>query len=140
MCLEGDDILIASHNDRQPLILVVEEDEDNLLLISHVLIYFQHSFIVATNAKAAVDIAEEKQPNLILLELLLSQTNGLELIHVLKHGKLTKNIPIVAVTALARKEARSAVLAAGCDDYLIKPYYLNDLDRTIRYFLNAQHL
>ena len=139
-CLERNDILIASYNARQPLILVVEENEDNLVLICHVLIYFHHSFIAATNAEAALDIAEKKQPNLILLEPLFSQTNGLELIHDLKHGKFTQNIPIVAVTALARKEHRSAVLAAGCDDYLGKPYYLNDLDRIIRYFLNARHL
>lgn len=116
ICLKSEAInTLTSDNHQNPFVLVVEENEDNLLLICHTLIYFKHSYVVATNAEAALKIAEKKQPHLILLELLFSKTNGLELIHDLKHGKLTKNIPLVAVTALARQEDRFAVLAAGCD-------------------------
>ena len=140
MCLKREVVKISFCNERQPLILVVEENKDDLLLISNVLIHFQHSFVVATNAEAALNIAEAKQPTLILLELLFSQTNGLELIHDLKYGKLTKNIPIIAVTAFALEEDRSAVLAAGCDGYLSKPYFLNDLERIIHHFLKVRYL
>jgi DNA-binding response OmpR family regulator len=74
----------------------------------------------------------------MLIDIVLPGINGLELVHDLKHGKSTQNIPIIALTALARPEDRELILAAGCDDYLCKPYLLDELDRKIRYHLSSQ--
>jgi DNA-binding response OmpR family regulator len=63
-------------------------------------------------------------------------SNGLELIHDLRHGKLTSQIPIIAVTALARKKDRDRLLAAGCNDYICKPYLIDELNQKIRYHLS----
>lgn len=124
--------LIKKSIHNTPLILVVEDDEDNLLFISHALIFFQYTFITAKDAQTALSLAKQYQPDLILLDIMLPQVNGLELVHDLRHGKLTQTIPIVAVTALASEEDRDRLLASGCNGYLSKPYLLDDLDSTIR--------
>ena len=117
-----------------PIILVVEDDRDNLLFISHTLIFFQYNFIVATEAKAAIDLASNYSIDLILLDLLLPDADGLELVRTLKQSNLTKDIPIIAITALAQEEDLERVLAAGCDDYLCKPYLIDDLNDKICFF------
>ncbi|MBE9169598.1 response regulator [Pleurocapsales cyanobacterium LEGE 06147] len=124
--------LIKKSIHNTPLILVVEDDEDNLLFISHALIFFKYTFLTAKDAQTALSLAKQYQPNLILLDIMLPQVNGLELVHDLRHGKLTQTIPIVAVTALASEEDRDRLLASGCNGYLSKPYLLDDLDSIIR--------
>jgi CheY-like chemotaxis protein len=121
-----------------PLILVVEDDEDNLILISHALIFFKYTFITANNAQTALEIAKKHQLDLIIVDIVLRDMNGLELVHDLRHGKSTKNLPIIAVTALARKEDHELLLATGCNDYLCKPYLIDELDEEIRYNLPPQ--
>ncbi|AFZ36444.1 response regulator receiver protein [Stanieria cyanosphaera PCC 7437] len=121
-----------------PLILVVEDDEDNLILISHALIFFKYTFITANNAQTALELAKNHQLDLIIVDIVLRDRNGLELVHDLKHGKSTKNLPIIAVTALARKEDQNLLLAAGCNDYLCKPYLIDELNEKIRYNLPPQ--
>lgn len=121
-----------------PLILVVEDDEDNLLLISHTLIFFKYTFITANKAETALNIVKNNQIDLIIVDIVLKDMNGLELVHDLKHGKSTKDIPIIAVTALSRTEDRDRVLAVGCNDYLCKPYLIDELNEKIRYNLPPQ--
>ena len=117
---------------------MIEENEDNLLLISHVLIFYQHIFVTASDAQTALEIAREHQPYLILIELLFFHTNGLELVRKLKENNLTQNIPIVAVTALAKSEDRYIALNAGCDDYITKPYLIEQINHIIYRFKNSK--
>jgi CheY-like chemotaxis protein len=121
--------------ERKPLILVVEDDEDNLLVISHTLIFFEHNFITASEIKTALELATNHQIDLILVDIVLGKTNGLQLIRKLKQQQSTRNIPIIALTALSRNRERESILEAGCDDYLCKPYLIDDLDKKIRDFL-----
>ncbi|BAU66994.1 Response regulator receiver domain protein [Stanieria sp. NIES-3757] len=123
---------------KYPLILVVEDDEDNLILISHALIFFKYTFITANNAQTALNLTKKFPLDLIIVDIVLRDMNGLELVHDLRHGKSTKNIPIIAVTALSRTEDRELLFAAGCNDYLCKPYLIDELDQKIRYNLPPQ--
>ena len=126
---------IQALDSKVPIILVVEDDRDNLLFISHTLIFFRHTFIVAATASTAIDLATNYSIDLILLDLLLPDVNGLELVRTLKQSNLTKDIPIVAITALVQEEDVERALAAGCDDYLTKPYLIDDLNNKICSFL-----
>lgn len=125
--------------EKAPIILVVEDNEDNLLLISHALILFQYNFVTATDIQTALSIIKYYQPDLILLDIVLAGENGLELVRHLKQNKLHKhnlNIPIIAITALAKKEDCDHLLAEGCDEYLIKPYLLQDLNNKISRYIS----
>lgn len=135
MDVQADKRRIQAANTNVPIILVVEDDRDNLLFICHTLIFFQHNFIVATEAKTAVDLASNYSIDLILLDLVLPDANGFDLVRTLKQDKLTKDIPIIAITALAKEQDLERALAAGCDDYLSKPYLIDDLNEKIRSLL-----
>lgn len=118
-----------------PIILVVEDEIDNLLLISHVLIFLKFSFITAREGKAALELATKYKVDLVLLDLVLPDTNGFELATLLRQNELTQEMPIIAISALAQQQDRDRALSFGCNDYLTKPYLIEDLQRKI-----CQHL
>ncbi|MDZ8027522.1 MAG: response regulator [Nostoc sp. SerVER01] len=125
-------------NSHQPLILVVEDNDDSLLLISYALESIGCRFICQTDCSATVLVAKEYQPDLILLDILLPGLSGIDVAYHLKQEPLTYNIPVVAVTALASKEDRERILKAGFDDYISKPYMIEDLEAVIRRALEGK--
>jgi two-component system cell cycle response regulator DivK len=120
---------------QRPLILVVEDDEDNLLLLNSTLTLFGWEFISTTSGKTALALAKSHTPDLILLDILLPDLNGLEVITQLKQDYRTKTIPVIAVTALAKTEDRNRLLLAGFQDYISKPYMLDHIEASIRHHL-----
>lgn len=74
-------------------------------------------------------------PDLILLDIVLSEINGIEIARILKEDKLTNHIPIIAVTGLALANEREKIQQSGCDDYLCKPFLISELEAKIDSFL-----
>ena len=126
---------IQAEDSDVPIILVVEDEIDNLLLISHVLIFLRFNFITAREGKAALELATKYKIDLVLLDLVLPNTNGFELVSLLRQNKLTREMPIIAVSALAKQQDRDRALSFGCNDYLTKPYLIEDLRRKICHYL-----
>lgn len=123
----------------QPLVLAVDDDEDNLLLLTEVLTPLNCSIITASYGQQALNLALEQQPALILLDVMLPDISGMEVVRQLKQNPHTSDIPVIAVTALARKEDRDRLFLAGCDDYVSKPYMLDDLEAVINYHLTTRY-
>lgn len=121
----------------QPLILAVDDDEDNLLLLTEVLTPLECIVITAIDGRQALELAKERQPALILLDAMLPDISGIAVVQQLKKNPQTMNIPVVAVTALARPEDRALLLLAGCNDYVSKPYMLDDIEAVIHHHLVA---
>jgi CheY-like chemotaxis protein len=123
----------------QPLILAVDDDEDNLILLTEVLEPMKCSFMTARQGYTALELAESYQPDLILLDVMLPDFNGLEVVHRLRQNPQTMTIPVIAVTALARAEDREHLLLAGCNDYISKPYMLDELEAVIYRYLQKKN-
>lgn len=121
-----------------PIILVVEDDKDNLLFLSHALIFLGYSFVTATEGQAAFDLAAKYDIDLALVDLVLSDISGFELVNNLRQNNSTKDMSIIAVSALVREQYRDLALKSGCDDYLNKPYLIDDLKRKIDHFLQTR--
>ncbi|WP_231295572.1 response regulator [Gloeocapsa sp. PCC 7428] len=117
---------------RQPLVLAVDDNEDNLQLLAQLLMLIECSHITATDGQTAVIMAQNYQPNLILLDMMLPDLDGIEVVSRLKQNPETMEIPIVAVTAMAREEDQQRFLRAGCKEYIKKPYIIEELEATIR--------
>ncbi|PSB22312.1 hypothetical protein C7B61_19720 [filamentous cyanobacterium CCP1] len=115
-----------------PLILVVEDDDDNLLLIRYALESFGCRFVGQEDSRNALHTAKECKPDLILMDILLPNVDGIQLVQHLKQDEATRDIPVIAVTALAKLEDRENLLLAGFVDYVSKPYMLDDLEAAIR--------
>lgn len=120
----------------RPLILVVEDDDDNLLLLSYAIETFGCQFIGQSNSKAAFMSAKLYQPDLILLDILMPEVDGIQLLQHFKQDASTCKIPAIAVTALARTEDRETLLQFGFTDYISKPYMLEDLEALIHHHLH----
>jgi len=127
-------------NDRvgsdRPLILAADDNVDNLLLLIYALEVFGFSQISTLEGEMVLRLAQQYRPNLILLDVILPDMSGIEVIHQLKRNSLTSAIPIIAVTALARTEDREHLLAIGCDDYLDEHYDLNELETMLHRHLS----
>jgi CheY-like chemotaxis protein len=120
---------------QQPLILAVEDHDDSLLLISYALESLGCRFICQTDSSATLLVAKEYQPDLIMLDILLPGLSGIDVVGHLKREPLTCEIPVVAVTALAGREDRDLLLKAGFNDYISKPYMIEDLETMIHRML-----
>lgn len=119
----------------KPWVLAVETDEDNLLLIGYIVQQLGYNFLTATDRVKALSLAQEYQPDLILLEPDLPGENNYELIYRLKSNALTSPIPIIALTRLVLPEEKEAILKAGCDACLVKPYLIDALENLLHYYL-----
>jgi CheY-like chemotaxis protein len=122
-------------NLHMPLVLAVEDNEDNLLLMNYALDSFGCRFISQQEGSSVLLIAQEHQPDLILLDVLMPDLSGIDIVTLLKKDPLTQHIPVIAVTALAGEEQRANLIMAGFDDYICKPYTLEDLELMIRSYL-----
>lgn len=118
-----------------PLILVVEDDPDNICLMSYILRSLNVKYIVAKDGKSALDLARDKLPDLILLDVVLPEINGIELASLLKKNPFTASIPIIAVTGLTQPEHKAKIEQAGCESYISKPFVISDLETKIINFL-----
>lgn len=119
----------------KPLILAVDDDEDNLVLLAYVLEPLGCSLITAVDGLSALRIAQTYQPDLILIDILLPRMDGTEVVSQLKKDPKTKGIPAIAVTALASVRDQENILQAGCDDYISKPYMIDDIETIVRRYL-----
>mgnify|MGYP001819448761 CR=1 FL=1 len=101
-------------------ILVVEDVDFNRDLVVQ-LLEDKYQVIEAVDGQEGVSIAEKEKPELILMDLSLPVMDGWEATRILKADTELRSIPVIAITAHAMKGDEEKALAAGCDDYLVKP-------------------
>lgn len=103
-------------------ILVVEDNEDNREILVYRLRHLgTYEIIVASNGKEALETAASARPDLIFMDLKMPVMDGLEATRVLRQMDWGKDLPIVAITALAVEGDREKAMDAGCTDYIPKP-------------------
>jgi len=118
-------------------VLLVEDNEMNLDMLSRRLEKRGFSVITATDGAQACDVASALQPDLILMDLSLPVMDGWEAARRIKSNPSLSRIPIIALTAHAVTGDRERSLAAGCDDYETKPVNFPRLLEKIATYLNS---
>ena len=116
-------------------ILVVEDNERNLKLIRDVLQFAGYEIVEATSGEQGVALAQDCEPDLVLMDLQLPQMDGTEALRLLRESPRTRDVPVVAVTAFAMREDRERAFGAGFDGYLQKPISIRALPEQVRGFL-----
>lgn len=117
------------------VILIVDDDPISLKLAGDMLRANGYPTIEATNGKQALKLAEANQPALILMDIRMPVMDGLEATRRLKKNATTKDIPIIALTALAMKDEEEKIRQAGCDGYLTKPLDIQQLLKEVAKYL-----
>jgi two-component system cell cycle response regulator DivK len=118
-------------------ILIVEDDVKNMKLLRDILNISGHITIETDDGRKAVELARQKRPNLILMDIQLRVMDGLEATKIIKADPATQNIPIFALTAYAMGGDRERFIQAGCDDYVSKPYNIEDLLEKVKKILGG---
>jgi two-component system, cell cycle response regulator DivK len=113
-------------------ILVVEDNERNLKLIRDVLQFAGYEIVEATSGEQGVALAQDCEPDLVLMDLQLPQMDGTEALRLLRESPRTRDVPVVAVTAFAMREDRERAFGAGFDGYLQKPISIRALPEQVR--------
>jgi CheY-like chemotaxis protein len=118
-------------------ILYVEDNDDNIYVVTHRLGRAGFAVLVAKDGEQGVAMARAERPDLILMDLRLPVIDGWEATRRIKADEATRHIPILALSAHAMTGDRAKALAAGCDDYDTKPIDLPRLRAKIDALLAA---
>lgn len=110
-------------------ILLVEDNELNREMLTRRLSRRGYDVVMADSAPTAVEQANMANPDLILMDVSLGETSGLDATREIRAAQNGKHIPIIALTAHALSTDREQCLDAGCDDFETKPV---DMDRLLR--------
>ena len=102
-------------------VLIVEDNPLNMRLIEMILKSDNYLLLKAIDGEEALAIAAIDHPDLVLMDIRLPKLSGLEVARRLKKNGKLSHIPIIALTAHAMVGDEEKALAAGCDDYLVKP-------------------
>lgn len=121
-------------------ILVVEDNEDSRSLIAKVLARAGYGIIETESGEEAVSLARAVHPDLILMDLSLVGIDGLTATGLLKKDPVTRDVPVVALTAYAMEGDRERILGAGCDGYISKPVDVRKLPDMIATYLKGAQI
>jgi len=112
-------------------ILIVEDNPANMKLATFLLESAGHTVLSAKDAEAGLTLARAEHPSLILMDIQLPGMDGLAATALLKSDAGTRDIPVIALTALAMKGDEERIRAAGCDGYIAKPLSYRDFMATV---------
>jgi two-component system, cell cycle response regulator DivK len=114
------------------LILIVEDNDKNLKLARDLLQHHGFRTLEADTAAAAIALAEQHVPDLILMDIQLPDMDGVNALGRLRRSPTTTSVPVVALTAFAMNADRERLLAAGFDGYLAKPIDIHHFADRVR--------
>jgi len=102
-------------------VLVVEDNQDNLKLISYALKRAGYELVSATCGEDGLELAQAEPLDLILMDINLPGIDGLETTRRIRDSEIDGRLPIIAITSFAMVGDRERILAAGCNGYIEKP-------------------
>lgn len=113
-------------------ILVVDDDIHATTLFRTLLTAKGYDAIIVNDSATAVEVADSTNPDLIILDLMMPEPNGYQVCRKLRTYSKFSNTPIVIFTAMGDKESKDAALDAGANEFLTKPFRVEDLMHRIK--------
>jgi DNA-binding response OmpR family regulator len=117
-------------------IMVVDDDKDATALFEEVLKAEGYEAIILNESSKAIQVAKKEKPALFVLDLMMPEPDGFKLCRMLRKEIEFKNTPIIIVTALNDTDSRIVAIGAGANDYLTKPFRLDELYTSIKEHLD----
>src|SRR5690606_10062290 len=112
---------------KTPTLLIIEDEEDIRELIAHGLSKTPFSLLNASNGREGFVLAVDHHPDLIVLDWMMPEVNGIETLRRLRRDPRTAHMPVIMLSAKAEVDNKSEGLDAGADDYLAKPFSPKEL-------------
>lgn|ERR1017187_459163 len=122
---------------KMDIILVIEDNDDILENLTEYLEMEGYKILGANNGKRGIELAREFIPDLIVCDVLMHEMNGHEVLQQLLDSRLTFGIPFIFSTSMSEKIDRAEALMLGADDYIIKPFALEDLLKMVKGWIQS---
>jgi CheY-like chemotaxis protein len=119
-------------------VLIAEDNAKNMKLVRDLLEAKGYRTLEATTGERAVELANEHQPDLILMDVQLPGIDGIDALGRLRNNNRTASIPVLAVTAQAMQGDRERFLDAGFDDYISKPIDIVDFVSVVQRYCDPR--
>ena len=119
----------------RPRVLIVDDSKNARRILQEFLKEVDVETILAEDGKKAVELLKNNSPHLVITDLMMPDMDGFELLRILKSDPETKSIPVIAVTADANMETRERAFRMGAEDFIVKPFILEDLIPRVRKIL-----
>jgi CheY-like chemotaxis protein len=119
-----------------PSVLAADDNHDNLFLISYLIEALNCKCYGLIDSIKVLDLAVAKIPDLILLDIVMPDLSGFDVISQLKSNLFTNNIPVIAVTGLSSLYYQEKISSAGFDDYICKPFMVDEFEDKLTKHLN----
>jgi DNA-binding response OmpR family regulator len=113
-------------------ILLIEDDSDLFALLKYNLEKEGYQFTGSQTGKGAVDLCRRERPDLILLDIMLPDSDGLEICRAIRAQAELAHIPVIFLTARATETDRIVGLELGANDYIVKPFFVRELIARIK--------
>ena len=131
--------LITQNSIDRPIVLIVEDNPDVALFLGHIL-EEKYQVVKAQNGTEGIDKAREIIPDIIVTDIMMPETSGIELCKMVRADELLNHIPIIIVTARSAASDRLEALAAGADAFLVKPFNNDELKALVEALLTSRQL
>jgi|SRR5665213_1539249 len=113
-------------------ILIAEDEMIMLKIIELRLKKDGHQVITTSNGKEALEQINLHDPDMIIADIMMPFTSGLEIVSVVKHDKERRNVPIIILSAMGQENVVLEAFKLGADDYITKPFSPNELSMRVR--------
>jgi len=107
--------------DKNNSVLIIDDDTSNLLELSHIL-GTDYNIYAVTDGMSGLEKAKKSLPDLILLDIIMPEMNGYEVLAELQKSGITENIPVIFITGLNDSADEEKGLSLGAVDYICKPF------------------
>ncbi len=118
-------------------ILIVDDEVDLVETIRFPLEMEGYTVLVSYNGEDALNQARRESPHLILLDLMLPKLDGYKVCRLLKFDEKFKHIPILMLTAKTQQKDKSMGMETGADEYITKPFDMEELMKKLRSYLGG---
>ena len=115
----------------KPKIMVVEDDKDYIILYKEYLTLVGYDAITEQHSSKAMEVARALKPDLFILDLMMPEPDGFKLTRMLREDPDFRRTPIIIITALNDLDSKLVALGSGANDYLTKPFHIEDLQARI---------
>jgi len=129
-----------SQSKKTPVVLVVDDDEQNLELLQVYLEDMDCETVPALDGPAALEIIKKNKPDLILLDVMMPKMSGFEVCRRIKNDPKTSDLPVIMVTALNEFGDIERGIDSGTDDFISKPVNKLELVTRVKTMLKLKHL
>jgi putative two-component system response regulator len=125
--------------DKQKTIMIVDDTEINIIILVEAL-KEDYDLIVAINGVEAIEILEKETPDLILLDIMMPEMDGYDVLKSLKDNQKLKHVPVILLSAITDSDSKSMGFSLGAVDYVTKPFEIVEVKARVKTQLRLEEV